>query len=54
MSRPEPDADDPRLQMVAAEYARIVADKDFSAYLTSLRDRYKVEVRAAALRGTER
>ncbi len=54
VSRPEPDADDPRLQMVAAEYARIVADKDFSAYLTSLRDRYKVEVRAAALRGTER
>jgi len=49
--RPEPGADDPRVQALAEEYARIVADKDFSAYLESLRDRYKVEIRAAALRG---
>ncbi len=51
VNRPEPGENDPRLQMLADEYARLVADKDFAAYLSSLRERYKVEIRAAALRG---
>lgn len=44
------DDDDPRLRALAMEYRGLVADKDFDAYLASLRDQFKVEVRAAALR----
>lgn len=44
------DDDDPRLRAVADEYRTRVADKEFDAFLASLRDQYKVEVRATALR----
>ncbi len=44
------DDDDPRLRALADEYRTLVADKDFDAYLASLRNQFKVEVRAAALR----
>ncbi|NMG04492.1 peptidylprolyl isomerase, partial [Azoarcus taiwanensis] len=50
VERAELDDDDPRLRTVADEYRARVADKDFDAFLASLRDQYKVEVRAAALR----
>ena len=44
------DDDDPRLRAVADEYRTRVADKEFDAFLASLRDQYKVEIRATALR----
>ena len=47
----ELDDDDPRLRAVAQDFRGRVADKEFDAFLTSLRDQYKVEIRAAALRG---
>ena len=50
VERAELDDDDPRLVAVATEYRARVADKDFDAFLASLRDQYKVEVRAAVLR----
>ncbi len=50
VERAELDDDDPRLRAVADEYRGRVADKDFDAFLASLRDQYTVEVRATALR----
>jgi peptidyl-prolyl cis-trans isomerase D len=44
------DDDDPRLRTVADEYRTRIADKEFDAFLASLRDQYKVEIRATALR----
>lgn len=52
--RPELADDDPRVQAMAQQYDRLMGEKDFNAYLGALRERYKVEVRAAALRGEER
>ena len=50
VERAEIDDDDPRLRVLADEYRARVADKEFDAFLASLRDRYPVEIRAAALR----
>ncbi len=50
VNRPELGADDPRVTMMAGQYAQLMAERDFSAYLTLLRERYKVEVREAAIR----
>ncbi len=52
VTRPELAADDPRVIEVGLQYQQLLAQKDFNAYLASLRDRYKVEISAAALRGT--
>lgn len=45
--------DDSRLQVMVEQYERLMAEKDFNAYLESLRARYPVEIRAAALRTEE-
>lgn len=50
VNRPELADDDPRLASTVDQYERLMAQKDFNAYLASLRDRYPVEIRAAALR----
>jgi peptidyl-prolyl cis-trans isomerase D len=54
INHPELADDDPRLQAMAQQYERLMGEKDFNAYIGALRDRYKVEIRAAALRGVER
>ena len=53
VQRPELEADDPRLRLVAQQYEQIMAQKDFDAYLSALRERYPVQIRAAALRSVE-
>lgn len=50
VNRPELADDDPRLASTVGQYELLMAQKDFNAYLASLRDRYPVEIRAAALR----
>lgn len=42
--------DDPRVAAVGEEYTRWMAEREFRAYVQSLRDRYKVEINAAAVR----
>jgi peptidyl-prolyl cis-trans isomerase D len=48
--RPELANDDPRVKSVMQQYQRLIADRDFSAFIASLRARYKVEINDAALR----
>lgn len=43
--RPEIADDDPRIAAVAAQYGQVLAERDFSAFLAELRQRYKVEVK---------
>lgn len=50
INRPELADDDPRLASTVDQYERLMAQRDFNAYLASLRDRYPVEIRATALR----
>lgn len=54
VNRAQLDDDDSRLQAMVGQYERLMAEKDFNAYLGSLRARYPVEIRAAALRTEER
>ena len=42
-------ADDPRLQAIKKQYARLQAEQDFAAYLSALRKRHGVTVNAAML-----
>jgi peptidyl-prolyl cis-trans isomerase D len=42
-------ADDPRLQAIKQQYARLQAEQDFAAYLSTLRKRHGVTVNAAML-----
>lgn len=42
-------ADDPRLKNSLAQFERMLGEQDFDDFLKSLRERYKVEVKAAAL-----
>ena len=51
VSRPELAKDDPRVEPVMQQYQRLIAERDFNAFLASLRDRYEVEINEAALRG---
>ncbi|BAL24150.1 SurA N-terminal domain-containing protein [Azoarcus sp. KH32C] len=50
VNRPDVAKDDKRVKALAGQYQRLIAERDFSAFLTSLRDRYKVEINSAALR----
>jgi peptidyl-prolyl cis-trans isomerase D len=50
VNRPEVAKDDPRVKALAGQYQRLMAERDFNAFLAALRDRYKVEINTAALR----
>lgn len=50
VERPELTDDDPRLQAVAQQYSQWMADSELRAYISALRERYKVKVSASALR----
>lgn len=52
--RPFKGGDDNRAQVLRQQYARIVAGEEFGAWLSSLRQRYKVEVHPKALEAKER
>ncbi|MDR2688922.1 MAG: SurA N-terminal domain-containing protein [Azoarcus sp.] len=45
VERTEINEDDPRLAMISNQYGRLLATRDFSTFLTTLRARYKVETR---------
>jgi peptidyl-prolyl cis-trans isomerase D len=47
--RPELAKDDPRVKAVAQQYERLMAERDFSALMASLRERYKVEINPSVL-----
>lgn len=47
--RPELAKDDPRVKAVAQQYERLMAERDFSALMASLRERYKVEINSSVL-----
>ncbi|WP_374483248.1 SurA N-terminal domain-containing protein [Zoogloea sp.] len=49
VSRPTIAENDPRLEALRQQYARILAEQDFSAYIAALRKRYDVKINAAAL-----
>lgn len=49
VSRPIANEADPRLKAIKQQYARVLAEQDFGAYIASLRKRYEVKVNAAAL-----
>jgi peptidyl-prolyl cis-trans isomerase D len=49
VSRPTANEADPRLKAIKQQYARVLAEQDFGAYIASLRKRYEVKVNAAAL-----
>lgn len=54
VSRPTPSGDsDPRLQAIKQQYARLLAEQDFAAYLAELRKRYNVKVNAALLEASK-
>lgn len=53
ISRPELDADDPRLQAVSEQYGELIAAQDFAAYVAALRQRYGVEIHASAFEASE-
>jgi peptidyl-prolyl cis-trans isomerase D len=47
-------SDENRLQALKAGYARIVAQEDFAAYLSSLRSRYKIDINQSLLENRDR
>lgn len=53
VNRPELAADDPRVAALAAQYQRLLAERDFNAFLTVLRARYPVEINSTALRAQQ-
>ena len=53
VSQPEK-IDESQLKGLKAEYGSLVAQEDLSAYLSSLRSRYKIDVNKAALEAKER
>lgn len=52
VERPAPAEDDASVIEAQSQYASLLSESDFAAYLGALKERYKVEVRAAALRNT--
>lgn len=54
VKRPELADDDPRLEALTREYQRLAGQREFLAFLDALRDRHKVEIRAAALQSEPR
>lgn len=52
VERPQIAADDPRIGAVAAQYGQLLAARDFGAFLASLRERYEVEIKPAALQAS--
>ncbi|MBS0555433.1 MAG: SurA N-terminal domain-containing protein [Proteobacteria bacterium] len=48
VKRPELANDDPRIAAVVSQYRRLAAERDFSAFLSELRSRYKVELKLRA------
>ena len=53
VSRPAAAPDDPRLNGIKQQYARVLAEQDFGAYLAALRKRYDVKVNMAALEASK-
>lgn len=51
--RPELKKDDPNLAAVKSQYERLMAERDFYAFLAELRQRYKVETKLPAVQQTE-
>lgn len=49
VQRPQIGAEDPRIAAVASQYAQLLAGRDFGAFITDLRQRYEVNINAAAL-----
>ena len=49
VERPELAADDSRVKAIAEQYERLMAERDFSAFLAALRERYEVVINAEAL-----
>lgn len=50
VNRPEVGRDDPRVAALGAQYQRLIAERDFNAFLEALRARYGVTVNMAAVR----
>lgn len=50
VNRPEVGRDDPRVAALTEQYQRLIAERDFSAFLQALRERYGVSVNMAAVR----
>ena len=53
VSRPTASQDDPKLNAIKQQYARVLAEQDFAAYIATLRKRYDVKVNEAALEGSK-
>lgn len=53
VNRPALDDKDPRLAMVGQQYAQLLAERDFSAFLSELRKRYKVELKLPPARSAD-
>jgi peptidyl-prolyl cis-trans isomerase D len=49
VERPELAGDDPRVKAIAEQYERLMAERDFSAFLAALREQYEVVINTAAL-----
>ena len=49
VTHPTVEDNDPREEIIRGEYQRMLGQRDFAAFLASLRTRYKVEVQAVAL-----
>ncbi len=45
VQRPQVAPDDPRMAAVSAQYGQVLAERDFSAFILELRDRYGVEAK---------
>lgn len=50
VAQPQLTKGDPREQAVSEQYRRLVAERDFAAFLAALRERYEVKVNDAAVR----
>jgi len=46
--------DDPRARALVQQYARIVAEEEFAAWLSSLKESYPVKINKAALENKDR
>lgn len=53
VNRPPLADDDSRIAAVASQYARLMDERDFAAFLAQLRERYKVEIKAAAIKAAQ-
>ena len=46
--------DDPRSGALVQQYARFIAEEEFSAWLATLKEKYPVQINKAALESNER